>query len=263
MAQWKKFEIQCTNFLNKNFGNYAKFYHEGGSNSKIPDILVETKSGKSFFIEVKHSPAQCGQFVLIPNLKNNSFDYSSRNETACNQYAKLIIDYMNTDFDAFREAGTTGKDIDIPNGSNIFANWIIQMYENKRVRFFITNDYTILPLHRFSEYFNISATYRIKRSGSSGISKTLSTSVINYIYSKCYTITNVRTENNKLFIKSPQPLNKQRFVYNENEFMFSLHGNEYEIRKLSNTYNANVIFSIEYKSNVLGISNAEFIDCLK
>lgn len=263
MAQWNEFEIQCTNFLNKKFGNYAQFYHEGGSNSKIPDIFVKTKSGKSFFIEAKLSPAQCGQFVLIPNLENRSFDYSNRNETAFNRYAKLIMEYMNTDFDAFREAGTKGKDINIPNSSNIFANWIMKMYESKEVLFFITNNYTILPLHRFSEYFDISATYRIKRSGSSGISKTLSTSVLDYIYSKNYMITNVRTEKNKLFLKSPQQLDKKRFIYNNNEFLFSSCEGEYELRKLSNTYNANVIFSINYKSNVTGITNAEFIDSLK
>ena len=35
--------------------------------------------------------------------------------------------------------------------------------------------------------------------------------------------------------------------------------NYYEIRKLSNTFNANVIFSIELKSNDSGISIADFI----
>jgi len=44
--------------------------------------------------------------------------------------------------------------------------------------------------------------------------------------------------------------------------MFSLRGNEYELRKLSNTYNANVIFSIKQKSS-RGLNDEDFIRYLK
>lgn len=62
MAIWEDFEVECTDYLNKRFGAYARFIHQGGADSTVPDILVETNSGHSFYIDAKHSPAQCGQF---------------------------------------------------------------------------------------------------------------------------------------------------------------------------------------------------------
>lgn len=119
MAIWEKFEIQCTDYLNRKFGTYARFIHQGGADSTVSDILVETKRGKSFYIDVKHSPAQCGQFVLLPDLETCTFKYSRQNVNPINRYAEIIIDYMNEDFDAFREAGTAGKDINMRNGEAV------------------------------------------------------------------------------------------------------------------------------------------------
>lgn len=161
MAMWEDFEIDCTSYLNSKFGAYAYFTHQGGPDSTVPDILVQTNSDKSFYIDAKHSPAQCGQFVLLPNIESGTFEYSKQNVTQINKYAHRIIEYMNDDFDKFRNAGTTGRDIDMPNGSSTFSNWIIQAYQEKDVMFFITNNYTILPVERFQEYFDVSAKYRL------------------------------------------------------------------------------------------------------
>ena len=140
MAIWEDFEIQCTDYLNQRFGAYARFIHQGGADSTVPDILVQTKSGNSFYIDAKHSPAQCGQFVLLPDIESCTFEYSWQNVNRINRYAEMIMDYMNEDFDSFREAGTAGKDICMNNGSDIFANWIIQTYSDKGAKFFITNN---------------------------------------------------------------------------------------------------------------------------
>lgn len=76
MSIWEDFEIDCTDYLNKAFGEYAYFIHQGGSDSTAPDILVKTNKGTSFYIEAKHCPAQCGQFVLLPDVKSSTFIYS-------------------------------------------------------------------------------------------------------------------------------------------------------------------------------------------
>ena len=165
MAIWQEFESACTNFLNNTFGAYASFYQEGGSDSTIPDIKVVTNKGQQFFIDVKHCPAQCGQFVLLPNITTGKFEYSPLNVNRINESARRIIDHMNDSFDEFREAGTTGKEINMENSSDIFADWIIQTYKNKGAQFFITNNYKIVKVDDFSECFNVSAKYRIKRSG--------------------------------------------------------------------------------------------------
>lgn len=263
MEKWEKFEIQCTNYLNDRFGAYARFFHQGGANSTVPDILVETNSGNSFYIDAKHSPAQCGQFVLLADLDIGTFKYSHRNINCINIYAKMIMEYMNADFDTFREAGTTGKDIDIQNGADIFAEWIIQAYRDKGTHFFITNNYTILPIVHLREYFDVKAKYRIKRSGSCCVGKSFLNTVLDYITTHNYTINNYRIDGDKLFVVSPQQLCNQRFILHGREYMFSLRKNEYELRRLSKTYNGNVIFSIFLKPNKPGLPDQDFINYLK
>lgn len=222
-----------------------------------------TKSGNSFYIDAKHSPAQCGQFVLLPDLDTGTFEYSRLNVNRINRYAEMIMDYMNEDFDAFREAGTVGKDIDMPNGSDIFADWIIQAYKDKGAEFFITNNYTILPIECFREYFDVTAKYRIKRSGSGNVGRSLLNPVMDYISTHNYVITDSRVDGDKLFVVSPHQLHNHRFILRGTEYMFSQREDWYELRKLSNTYNANVIFSIKLKPYVQGMSASAFISCLK
>lgn len=260
---WKDFETDCTEYLNKKYGDYANFKHMGGSDSTLPDIKVTTKSGNAFYIDVKHSPAQCGQFVLLPDIASRTFIYSHLNTTPINKYAKQIITHMNDLFDEFIEAGTSGKDIVMNNGCEIFSNWIIEAYKNKGTLYYITNDYTILPIERFRKYFNVSAKYRVKRSGSSHVGKSNISSVLNYIQFHGYAIENTRIENGKLFVVSAESLHNQRFLLHGNEYMFSLRGAEYEIRKLSNTFNANVIFSLALNTNKKGMEPDEFIQALK
>lgn len=261
---WKDFEINCTNYLNSRFGAYAKFTHLGAEDSTHPDILVETNTGKSFYIDAKHSPAQCGQFVLLPNIATASFDYSPRNVNRLNAYAQVIMRHMNTDFDSFREAGTAGKDIILPDhaNQNVFSNWVIDTYSRKGTKFFITNDYIILPIEHFQAYFNISAKYRIKRSGSSAVGHARHILVRSNVHPADYSIQSFRADGDKLFVTSAKNIHNQRFILDGYEYMFSQRGAEYEIRKLSNTYNANVIFSIEKKPDVVSISDAEFIHAL-
>ena len=63
----------------------------------------------------------------------------------------------------------------------------------------------------------------------------------------------------KIFLYSQENLHNERFIIGKNEYMISKRENNYEIRKLSNTFNANVIFSIELKSNKSGLSVSDFI----
>lgn len=262
MAIWQDFERSCTDFLNDTFGAYARFIQEGGSDSTIPDIKVITRKGV-FYIDVKHSPAQCGQFVLLPNIATGSFEYSPLNVNRINDSARKIMEYMNEDFDEFREAGTAGKDINMINGSEIFADWIIQTYKNKGAEFFITNDYKIVRVDDFSECFNVLAKYRIKRSGSSSVGKSRIAAISRYIKDAIDSITSIRAQGDKLFISTTRNMHGIRFVYGGYEYMISQRDDAYEIRKLSNTYNANVIFSIQLKSNCTGLTEEEFIDYLK
>lgn len=187
-----------------------------------------------------------------------------QNTTPLNDWSKMIMLHMNQSFDEYREAGTTGKDIIFADAQKIFANWIIESYKRKNVMYFITNDFTILPIEQFADYFEISAKYRIKRSGSSSVGKNriaTYTRLLSDNKKQLFEITGTRTDGNKLYVSSDKELHNLRFKDDTYEYMFSIRNNEYEVRKLSNTYNANVIFSIKFK-NKSGISNNEFINCL-
>lgn len=261
-VNWENFELACTEYLNVRFGYYAKFILQGGADSTTSDILVKTRKGEEFYMEAKHSPAQCGQFVLLPNIKTRMFEYSDGNKMPENQYSAEIMAYMNDYFDRFRDAGTNGEDIGIMNGAYIFAQWIISAYKRKGVKYFITNDFCILSIDKIQEYFDITAKYRIKRSGSSKVGKKNTGYVMDYITSHDNGITVSNTKNGKIFVESDTELHNKRFILAGNEYMFSRRNEWYEVRKLSNTYNANVIFSIVLKSDISGISEADFINYL-
>jgi len=257
MANWLKFEEQCTHYLNKKFGHKANFYHLGSSDSTLPDIRVITKSGREFYLDAKLTPAQCGQFVLLPNIKSRSFVFSEKNKTPITPQVQAIIDHMNADFEAYKEAGTAGKEIDLEDGGKIFSQWIIGAHLQKGSKFFITNGNTILPVSDFAKHFDVSATYRVKRSGSASVGKQKVPQVISFIKASRYPVSEYLTEGAALYVRSSASLHGKRFIFDGFEYMFSLRGDQYEVRKLSNTFNANVIFSIT-KKLYPGLTDAEF-----
>jgi len=50
-----------------------------------------------------------------------------------------------------------------------------------------------------------------------------------------------------LFVKADKDIHNLRFIFDGFEYMFSRRDNRYEVRRLSNTFNSNVIFSISLK----------------
>jgi hypothetical protein len=263
MPKWRDFEVACTDFLNQKFGDYAVFNHVGGENSNISDIKVNTNSGHEFYMEVKYCPAQCGQFVLFPDAENCIFKYSPENETPINEYSSKIIRYFNRHFDYYKDVSTTGKNIDMINNNEVFKEWIIHTYKMKGIRFIISNEFIIIPIDKFDKYFDISANYRIKRSGSSIVGKNSVPRILSHISSSNYDIMNSREDGGRLYIESNSNLDKQRFTINCYEYMFSVRDSEYEVRKLSNTRNANIIFSIQLKPHTKGYRDKDFIKSLR
>ena len=261
MQEWLKFEVESTRYLNEKFGKKARFIHLGGADSTVPDIRVVTNSGKQFYMDAKHTPAQCGQFVLTPNVVNGCFIFSVRNKTRFSPQVQIIIDHMNADFEAYKEAGTKGKLIELNDDGSTFVQWIIMAQRQKGSEFFITNDFTIFPISEFDKHFDVSATYRVKRSGSAPVGIQNAPRVIRCIENMRYPITRCCTEGDKLFVYSGVLLHNERFVFDGYEYMFSKRADRYEIRKLSNTFNANVIFSI-HKKHYAGLTDIEFASYL-
>lgn len=254
--KWKMFEKECVDFLNKTYGNTCQFKHCGGSDSTVPDILVKTNTGKSFYIEIKMPLAQCGQFVLLPNNETRNFIYSKTNKTPLNDFSEEIINYMNKNFDMFSTSGTKGEEIQFDNSEIVFRNWILKHYEELNVKLIITkhhSNFIILPINKLSDYFTINGIYRIKKSGSKSVGKKNCNKVLEYIQAN-YDLHCSRIYNDKLYVTLAENKQNKKFFIDKNEFMFSLKNDtnryEFEVRKLSNTNNANVIFSIRLKLNI-------------
>ena len=266
MDSWKEFELEWTKFLKDSYGDVAYFEHQGFEDSTRPDILVRTKSGKEFYIETKKCPAQCGQFVLLPDDKTRRFIYSPKNINKINDFSEQIINFMNNNYDSFKNAGTAGKNIVFDGMEHVFINWIIDKYEAEKVELFATNNKVIISLDQFDKIFSVTAKYRIKRSGSSNVGSKRIDNVLTYIKNNFDITAYRKTNNGSLFVQSTKNIHNLRFNLDGFEYMFSYVSNnfEFEVRKLSKTFNANVIFSIDLKNPALkGLTPREIINALK
>jgi hypothetical protein len=244
---WKKFEQDCLKYLNETYGNErVRFSGLGESDSNTTDIAVKINNGYSFNIEVKSSSAQSGQFVLLPNLETSNFDYSPRNKYPINDESQAMISYMNNQFDRFHNAGTSGEVLNIDE--SICFDWIIKYYKSKNVRFIVTGDdgqKIIFPIERFAEYFDVKAVFRVKKSGSSDPTDKNFNEIAQLVNQN---ISTIFKNNGKVFINSNLDLNNEKIKGSIYKYQFKSSGyNVYEVKRLSNTNNANVIFSVELK----------------
>lgn len=250
MKPGENFEIRCYEYLKRLYSkNSISFEREGGMDSTKSDIAVLKNGTLNFYIEAKDNAAQSGQFVLLPDEETKSFIFSPRNHSEPNEMTDIMIDYMNTDFDRFHRAGTAGEALNID--SSIFCDWIIEHYEEKNVKYVISqkNDFVIFPIRRFSNYFDVLAKYRIKKSGSREPAAKDIPAVKEAIQA-FYPSVRFSRQGKKLFAVLDCNLTKKRFVLGKYTYYFSEQSEGfYEIRCLSNTYNMNVIFSIQLKKS--------------
>lgn len=251
MKTWEKFEIECFEFLEKKYGKY--FEYKGKSDSTVPDFLF-FKDGLNFYIEAKMPNAQSGQFVVFPIDTKKVFKYSEKNKSPHNIYTEKILGYMSQNFDNFTDPNKTVKEIDID--SQVLSSWIINYYKNKGVKFVISiyeESFIIFKIEDLNKFFNITANYRFKKSGSSEVAKKniddLSLALdtagiaeyeINY------------DDKNKLRLSTDLDidLNKKTLPGNSRKYYIREHQGDYKVTQLSNTNNGNVIFSINLKDNI-------------
>ncbi len=236
MSNWEKFEKECVKYLDSNYGDKVRFELIGGSDSTLSDIKVKEKN---FFIEAKMSKSQSGQFVLL--IEGNEFIYSSKNKGEINEFSSLILEYINENFSYYKNVGTGAMDIDLP--TEYFSSWIENHYRRKNVAFIITkyrNQFVILPISKFSDYFNIKASFRKKTSGSRELPKKYFDRINDFFGDNCV------MEGKKVYLVSSKYRDKYQKDFGDIKIQLSLKKcGRYEIRVLGNTKNPNVIFSIE------------------
>ena len=167
------------------------------------------------------------------------------------------VDYEIVGEQEFKNAGTKGKKIDFEGYNEVFYKLIIKMYKVKGVKYFITNGNLILPIEKFPEYFSVIGKYRIKKSGTYKIPKKNIEKVSNYIKSN-FSIIQTQKIDDRLFVFSNDNLDKKTFTIDNINYGIFKRDVNFEIRKLSNTFNPNVIFNIKLNKNKEGISVEDF-----
>lgn len=246
---WKEFEQECYDYLCNTYGSgWARFIKLGEEDSTRPDILVSIPNEMDFYIETKEPLAQCGQFVLSPNDATAEFEYSDKNQSTINQFSRRMISYMNDNYSEFRNAGTKGKELNLDE--MLFVNWIKKYYGDKGVKYFISKnemEYVIFPIEKFEHYFDVTAVYRMKKSGSTNPSKGNTMEVAN-ILDAMNIIYNIGFVGKKMHVYTNFDLDKVKKREGRYDFYFRKYQNDdYIVTKLSNTKNSNVIFKIQLK----------------
>lgn len=302
MSRGELFEHNCCYLLNKTFKNSRlNFIAHNTANSTESDIKLLVDKKFAFCIEVKENEAQSGQFVLFPVEATRSFKYSNKNKTPLTEEASEIISYMNRNFEEFKNPGGKGVNIDLPQ--ILFSRWIINFYKHKHAKYIMScslskndcqgrelsigNELFIAPIDKFSSYFDVSACYRSKRSGSGVIPYKYIPTVVTFLQKK-YNISNSdigimpkigasgETINSDMRLHITSSGLKQiqeaeatekpiirvgnvYYLFGENANAMGLH----EIRKRSTTVNANVIFSVKAKSKQRPEDLENFISALR
>lgn len=247
MGTWQDFEKECCDYLNNNYGRWGiSFRLSGASNSNAPDIMVYKGNIHILNIEVKMAKAQSGQFVV--KYENGRFVFSAENKTDAGD-AVAIIAHMNRNKEKYKNVGT--KSISIDMDKDEFAKWIVAHYLEKNEPYVITKGeegFIVVPIEKYTDYFKTTAAYRIKKSGSCDVSSA------NLVDIKAYFRANGKTPvfsfvGKKLYMKNYPMREKEKFTVGKYDYMVSsIDHNGCYLRRLSNTNNANVIFSIELKS---------------
>lgn len=246
MGSWQEFEQKCCDYLNRKYGNsHIVFRLSGASNSNAPDIMLYKDGQHLFNIEVKMAKAQSGQFVV--KYENDQFVFSTANKTD-EEDAAVIIDHMNKNKEKYKNVTTTS----IPINMDVeeFSKWIVSHYLGKNEQFVITegnNGFIIFPIEKYTDYFETTAAYRIKKSGSCDASQNNVDDLKAYF--KAQNIPAVFSfVGKKLYMTGYSMRIKEKISVGKYDYMVSsIDENGCYLRRLSNTNNANVIFSISLK----------------
>lgn len=256
MEKWQKCEAECLKYLQTKYSKEGfSFEAEGGSNSTKSDILFKKFGAVAFYIESKMAQAQCGQFVAFPNNDSRTFEYSRQNAYSASIYSEQILEKMAEDYDRYKNPGTDG--IDLLMDDSLFYSWIGEFYKEKNVKYFIiekdvgnnnmnSSNFIIFPIEHFQHYFNVSAKYRRKKSGSSNPTENDYSEITKVTKSEGFTITDFYSNDGKhLLVKMNAAPGTYKIIGENHTFQFkNTSGNEFVVTRLSNTNNPNVIFSI-------------------
>jgi len=252
LQKWEVFQNKATEFLNDNFN--INFAMEGGFDSTTSEITARNKDQVITTIEAKFCPAQAGQIILLSD--GTKFEFSDKSKNSSNKYTQEIIKYLNSNYSSF--LGTNSATIPVTDISySTLFNWVKTVYSEKNVEWIIASeqfdilneeDLLFVPLNEIENYFDISVTFRRKKTGNIHIP---GKDITDFEYdmdlvTKDYTIKRTNT-------KYLLTLNERVSNFNiGTKYLLSMTNKEcqYYIKKKDMNTNPNVMFQLKLKDNI-------------
>lgn len=264
-----EFENSCAGFLRRKYAETGcEFIVNGGLDSTLPDIVV-MKDGKVVCnIEVKEPNAQCSQFVAFANEDTRSFTYSSRNHPSVPSQASLdILAAMSKNFDKHKVPSTD----ELGLSKQLYYNRIIDYYANyKKCMFFMTREsvdsgeFIVFPTIEFSDYFDVTACYRPKKSGSHNPNKKELLELPAMLSANNLPRYELIKDGKYLNVKFSLDAGERFILEGKSRLQFKrIEPRVYRVTGLSSTKNANVIFSISPKLPIKKSNWAAFEKIIK
>lgn len=255
MRNWKESEKYLLDWLKENFKEPVyRVEHKGGSNSTDVDATIfNLEKGTETNAEFKTENAQSGQFVALP--ENGVLIFSERNVVDRVVSEEILIE-MNNEFLKYSNPGTSGIIVDIKD--ELSYKWIVNHYKGTK-----QSDYFVVDAESRSEvlmfktvdimnYFDVKAVYRKKKSGSTHVPAKDKKGIQEKAFELYGGDWSIIGEGTPLVLKSNKELEERTILLSNENYDYFIskksNGNEYLIRRLSNTNNPNVIFEIKLKN---------------
>ena len=251
MQNWEIFEINATTFLQDMFTDFI-FKHTGSTNANAPDIEVYDKASNHLFnIEAKYSPSQAGQIVVIDNMDH--FEFSSKSKNSKVTSTNILIEHLNNNYHLY--SNVSQSSIPIHTNTDILYSFIEEQYKakcnewiisSKKISDLNSHDVCLIPIKEIRNNFEISATLRRKKSGTSEIPKSFREEAKIIIRSIC-TNPVFEEQGKKTYLYGN--IGSHPYELPNNLYLSKKDTDKYEIRKRSNTNNANIMFSLKLKDS--------------
>jgi hypothetical protein len=252
LQKWEVFQNEATEFLSNYFNIHCSM--EGGFDATTSEITARNVNQVLTTIEAKFCPAQAGQIILLSD--GSKFTFSDKSKNTLNSYTQEIIEYLNANYSSF--SGTNSATIPVANISySTLFNWVKTVYSEKNVEWIIASkefcnlnvdDLAFVPLNEIENYFDISVTFRRKKTGNDHIpGKDLpdfeaEMDLINENYQ-------IKRTNNRYLLT----LNSRVSNFNiGNKYLLSMTNQDcqYYIKKKDMNTNPNLVFQLNLKDTI-------------
>ena len=255
---WKQFEKNAAEFLNDiKKKNNIEIDPKGGADSKSIDIGIKKNGSLILIVEVKMPTSQIGQFVINNDESNNKFILSKRLNKDNIPRTSKILEFINQNYSKYKETVRSGKEVNCDQ--EIKNNSVSEYLNLKKINYIISCDknynFKIVNKSNFFNFFEVDkCVIRNKASGSQHIGSNVFKEVKEYLKEnyECQIIQK-KPKTEIIFKNEYSDIEKKKenryFYVNNKKYYFAKDEDLYFIKKISNTANPTVIFTLKFLNN--------------